>query len=452
MTPAPDGALHGMLDASPMARSQIRVICIAVLLASLDGFDVLGMAYVAPALGHEWALTKTVLGFLLSTSLIGMALGSLVLSPFADILGRKPVAFGGVSLMILGSLLSATAHSVPQLAAYRILTGIGIGVMVPLTTTISAEFSSARGRPFAVTATTVGFTAGSVLGSFVAAALLRYESWHAVFISGAVAGGLLLPVIALGLFESPSFLISRRGPGALERLNTVLVRVGRPILLALPEAPPVKRTSYRALFTSDMIAITCSFAAVMLLVSTTNYYLLNWLPQMIADAGYTPSTGSMVSAVSNTVAMISGLSFGFAATRLGAARLGSFAMIGMGCAVAIFGFTGRELHLLVLSVSLCGIFAGGASALFYVTLAQSFPPLTRVTGIGFVTGFGRILSVAGPALAGVLFAAGLNRQGVSVIFGCLPALAGFLLLLGARKAAALAIRIGAEPVLAPAAS
>ena len=428
---------QGLLDASPMSRPQVFVVCVAVLLSALDGFDVLGMAYVAPAIGAEWQLSKAVLGFLLSTSLIGMAIGSLTLSPLADIFGRKPAAFGGVSLMLLGSLLSAISQTVPQLAACRILTGVGIGVMVPLTTTIAAEFASAKGRAFAVTSTTVGFTAGSVLGSFVAAVLLQHFSWHSVFVSGAVAGVLLLPVIAWGLPESPSFLISRRGPKALEQLNVVLARLNRPVLHALPAAAPARRASYRALFGSDMRVMTCSFAAVMVLVATTNYYLLNWLPQMIADAGYTPSTGSLVSAVSSTVAMISGLSFGFAATRFGPVRLGSFAMIGLGCAVVIFGFTPPTLHLLLLSVSLVGIFAGGASSLFYATLAQSFPPLTRVTGIGFVTGFGRVFSVSGPAVAGVMFAAGLNRQGVSVIFGCLPILAGILLVIGARRAAKL---------------
>lgn len=137
MNPNADGGIQGPLDSSPMTRAQIGVICAAVLLSALDGFDVLGMAYVAPAISRDWGLDKAVLGFLLSTSLIGMAFGSLALSPLADIFGRGPMVFAGVSLMILGSFLSALSQSVPQLAAFRILTGIGIGVVVPLTTAIA---------------------------------------------------------------------------------------------------------------------------------------------------------------------------------------------------------------------------------------------------------------------------------------------------------------------------
>lgn len=434
MTPNTSTDSSGPLDASPMTRAQIGVIIVAVLLSALDGYDVLGMAYVAPAISHDWGLHKAVLGVLLSTSLIGMALGSLTLTPLADIFGRRPMAFAGVSLMVLGSLLSALAQSVPLLAGFRILTGVGIGVVVPLAATIAAEFSSVQRRALTVTCTTVGFTAGSVIGSFIAAALLRSFAWHSVFISGAVAAMLLIPVIAFGLPESPAFLIARRGDHALARLNAVLKRLGRPPMDQLPEGATTKRASYRALFAPDMVVMTCCFAGVMMLVATTNYYLLNWLPQMIADAGFVPSTGSLVSAVSNTVAMISGLAFGFAATRFGPAHLGAFAMVGLGCAVAAFGYTPPRLPMLLLATSMCGLFAGGASSLFYATIAQSFTPLARVSGIGFVTGFGRIFSVSGPVLAGLLFATGLNRDGVSLIFGSMPVLAGLLLLVGARRA------------------
>src|SRR5579859_414105 len=108
---------HSPLDASPMTRAQVLMICIAVLLAALDGYDVLAMAFVAPAVSAAWQLDKQVLGLLLGASLMGMAIGSIGLSPFADITGRKPLVLGGVGLMILGSLLSAFCQAVPTLAA-----------------------------------------------------------------------------------------------------------------------------------------------------------------------------------------------------------------------------------------------------------------------------------------------------------------------------------------------
>lgn len=427
------GYSQGLLDVSPMTRAQAVVVWVAVLLAALDGFDVLGMAFAAPAVSHAWHLNKAVLGLLLATSLLGMAIGSIALSPLADVTGRKPAVFAGVALMILGSLLSAICHSVPELSACRILTGIGIGIMVPLTTTLGSEFSSAKRRSFSVAATTVGFAAGSMIGGLVAAALLKHGTWPAVFLSGAVAGTLLLPVIFFGLPESPAYLISRRSTNALERLNKVLTRIGRPTLSALPDAPPLKRASYAALFTPAVVGMTLTYTAVMALVSTATYYLLNWLPQLITDAGFSPSQGSLVSALPSIIGITSGLLWGLAANRFGPGRLAGLCAIGSGCTVAAFGFTPPVLGMFLLVTGISGFFAGGTAALFYATMAATFPATARVTGIGFVVGVGRVFSILGPLLAGLMFAGGLSRLEVSLIFACAPVLAGLLLLLRSAR-------------------
>ncbi len=423
----------GLLAASPMSGSQIAVVCVAVLLAALDGYDVLGTAFVAPAVSHAWHLDKAAVGVLLSMSLLGMAVGSIGLSPLADVAGRKPLVFGGILTMVLGSLLSALCHSVPELAACRVLTGVGIGVMVPLTTTLASEFASAKGRAFAVSATTVGFAAGSAVGGLIASALLKHGAWPAVFLSGAVAGIVLLPIAAFGLPESPAYLISRRTANALGRLNKVLSRLGRPAIAALPEAPAAKRASYGALFTPAVIGLTLTYVAVMVLVSTATYYLLNWLPQMIADEGFSPSQGSLVSAMPALVGMVSGLLWGLAANRFGPARLAAVCAIGFGCTMAAFGFTPPVLGLLLLVSGVSGFFAGGTAGLFYATMAATLPPLTRASGIGLVIGVGRVFSILGPLLAGLMFDGGLKRAAVSLIFAGAPVAAGLLLLVVTRS-------------------
>ena len=172
--------------------------------------------------------------------------------------------------------------------------------------------------------------------------------------------------------------------------------------------------------------------AVMILVSAATYYLLNWLPQLIADAGFTPSQGALVSAMPALVGMVAGLLWGLAANRFGPARLAAISAVGLGCAMIVFGLTPPVLGLLLLSSGLIGVCAGGCAGLFYATMAATLPPLVRVTGIGLVIGLGRVFSVAGPALAGLLFSAGLTRAGVTLIFAGAPILAGVLLFVSSR--------------------
>ena len=401
---------------------------IAVMIAALDGYDLLAMAFVAPVLTHEWVLGKAMVGLLLAAALGGMAVGSLALSPVADVVGRKPMVLGGILLTIIGSVLSAMSPNVALLATSRVITGIGVGSLVPLTTTIASEFSNVRSRSFAIAATTVGLPVGSIIGALAAAGLLKHMNWHWVFGSGAVFGAILLLVVALLLPESPEFLIARRPQNVLARLNAVLAALQRAPVAELPLGQTRQRVSYRSLFAPDLIAITLRFVAIQVLVTTSAFYLINWLPQLIADMGFSPSTASLASAVSNVVGIFSGLTFGLLAPRFGLARLAGVAMVGFGLAIAAFGLVPPLLWAVILAAGCCGFFLNGCTGIYYATVSQSFPPLSRVSGIGFVMGIGRVASVMGPSLAGWLFASGITRAGVSAGFGIAPIIAGVLLI------------------------
>ena len=96
-----------VLDAAPMSRVQV----VAVLITVLDGYDVLSMSFVAPAVSHAWGIDHETLGLVLSCGLVGMAIGSLALAPLADFVGRQPVVLAAVALMAAGSFLSAFTHA-----------------------------------------------------------------------------------------------------------------------------------------------------------------------------------------------------------------------------------------------------------------------------------------------------------------------------------------------------
>ncbi len=232
MRPPIAAASTNPLDQLPMRARQIWVLVLALLLAALDGYDVLSMAFVAPVIGTEWHVSKDAIGLLLSSSLIGMAVGALGLAPTADVLGRRKVVLGALILMIGGSALCAYAPSVPMLVAARGITGVGIGLMIAMTTLVSAEFTNVRRRTLAVAAVaTLGTPIGSIIGGLAASALLKNASWHWVFLTGALFGVGLFILVFLLLPETPAFLIARRSPNALELANRVLAGIGQPAML-----------------------------------------------------------------------------------------------------------------------------------------------------------------------------------------------------------------------------
>lgn len=254
-----------------------------------------------------------------------MALGSLALAPLADVFGRRPAILTGVALMGAGSLLSAFCHGAGQLSGARVVTGLGIGLVVALIATLASEFSNTRHRPLCVAAMAVGYPAGGVAGGVAAAALLGRAGWPAVFLAGAGAAAVLFALLAAVLPESAAHLVSSRSLDALPRLNRVLARFGQPQVDALGLRPRAKRAAYPSLFTPDLVRVTGLLTLVNLLLTTASYYVLSWLPQLVASAGFGASKASLVSATASLVGIGSGVLLGAAAAKFGARRLAALA-------------------------------------------------------------------------------------------------------------------------------
>ena len=416
------------LDDAPVGMRQILVLVLAVLLAALDGYDALSMAFAAPAVALDWGIGKGVIGLLLSSSLVGMAIGAVVLSPLADKLGRRVVVLGALGLLTAGAGLSSIAGSVPLLAAARVFTGVGIGVMVAMTTLLSAEFTNIRRRALAVAAVaTMGFPLGGVIGGFGASAILKAATWHWVFASGSIAGALLFLLVFFALPESPAYLIAKRSHDALRRVNGVLSRLGHPVMTELPAATDRAHVRYRALFEPGLRPTVVLLTVTAVLIATASYYILNWMPVMVVDAGFTPAQGSLVSAQSGVIGFLGGIFFAGFAAKFPPTRIAAFAMTGAALALVAVGLVPPAINLLVLSAGVLGFCLAGTTGMMYTILAETFPAGLRASGMGFVMGVMRIASAAGPALAGLMFAQGMTRAGVSLIFAVGPLVAAVLI-------------------------
>lgn len=426
-------AIRARFDAAPMSRAQVIAVALAVILSALDGYDVLSVTFAAPAIAAGWGIGKAALGIVLSAGLAGMAIGSFLIAPFADVIGRKKIILLSLILMAVGMLLSAFSGSIEALAAWRVLTGLGIGACVAVINPISAEFANARRRPLTVAMMAVGYPVGGVVGGLLASYLLRHHGWPSVFLAGFAAAIILLPIVALMLPESLAFLLARRGEGSLARINVVLARCKQPLLDALPEIPPATRYGYAAIFAPKQIGTTLWMTAVNCLLVATIYYVLSWLPQMVADSGFPASMASLVSVVSSLMGVISGLLLGWLAQRGRVRALTTTMLVGLGLATMIFGVTPPSLPLLFVAAGVCGFFLFAGASGMYITLASSFADEARAAGSGFVIGVGRISSALAPIIAGLLFASGLGRVEVCFFFGALSVLSGIILLTGWRR-------------------
>jgi len=420
-----------VLLSAPMSRPQIAAIAVTVALCALDGFDILAITLAAPGIVAAWGIDHAQLGLVFAVGLIGIAAGSLLVAPLADVVGRRVMILWCLAVMSGGMLLSACAGSIVALTIHRLVTGLGIGAMIATINPLAAEYANARRRDFAVGLMAVGFPLGGVIGGAIVSWLLRHYDWRSIFIFGTVLSVLLVPVVFRWMPESIGFLIEQRSNGALERVNAFLHQCGHAPVTALP--PPrsnAGRGSARLadVFGKSMLGSTLLITVIYLLYVMTVYYFLSWIPQLVADLGFPAASAASVSAVANMSGVVGGTLLGWLAHRCGLRLLTILALAGMGIGTALFGLIPADLLLLKVAAAATGFFLFAGMIGLYAVIARTFPVHVRATGTGFVIGIGRAGSALAPLVAGLLFAAGLGRAGVSIAMA-LAALAAAVLML-----------------------
>jgi hypothetical protein len=79
MPPATAFDVRQFIDEQPVGRYQLMVASMCSLIVFVDGFDAQAMGYVAPALSAAMQIPRSVLGPVISSGLVGMMIGAMVI-------------------------------------------------------------------------------------------------------------------------------------------------------------------------------------------------------------------------------------------------------------------------------------------------------------------------------------------------------------------------------------
>ena len=423
-----------ILDDVPMTRLQIAAVILCVALNAIDGFDVLAISFAAPGIAAEWGISRGALGIVLAMELIGMAAGSVVLGSIADNLGRRPIILGCLVVMASGMYLASQATSVNALLATRFVTGVGIGGMLATTNAMVAEYSNARHRNFNVVLMATGYPVGIIIGGSLATILLAHFDWRAVFVLGAAMTGVLLPAIWFLMPESISYLAQKKRPDALAQINRILTRMGHAALEQLP-ASEEKSTGWRDLFSPQIARTTILLTTAYLAHIITFYFILKWIPNIVVDMEYSPSSAGGILVWANVGGAVGSVLLGGLTHYFRLRSLIITALIGSIVMINVFGMGQVNLTSLAIVAGITGFFTNAAVVGLYAMLAQSYPTHLRAGGTGFVIGMGRAGAVLGPIIAGFLFEEEFSLTAVSFVMALGSLVAIFALMFLKEKAA-----------------
>src|SRR3984885_5873907 len=346
------------------------IFCLCAALC--EGIDLQAAGVAAAGIGAEFRPSPDQFGTFFSASTFGLFFGALIGGRLADSIGRKKVLVVSVGLFGLFSLLTAMASDVQSLTWARLLTGLGLGGALPLLLALVSESSGVEQQNARVATVYAAAPFGGAIVSLISLSVSA-SHWRLIFIAGGVLPLLLAPLMAFGMSESPAF---RRE--------------------AHTEGSP-KAGSFAAIFTQGRALRT---------VLLWLYLLPNWLPTLLVTDGLTPLQAAAAQIGFNIGGGLAALLIGYLLG--GRLRNAGIVITFAALPVLLVALAKAPADSGIISVTVfflgCSVLA--AQAFLYAMAPGSYPSSIRGVGVGAAIAVGRIGSIVGPKLGGLLKSAG----------------------------------------------
>jgi MFS family permease len=377
------------------------------LITLFDGYDTFNPAYVIHYVMKPWGLVPSQAGLLVSSGLIGFLFGAMGHGMVADRLGRRITLLGGLWIINVLTLLTAWfATDFLSFCILRFITGLGLGVLLPLGTTYINELAPQRlSNRFSLWGVTLGWSLGGVLASLVGVFLTPQHGWQVLYYVGALSIPLTLVVHAV-LPESPKFLAAH---GRLEELRALLSRL-RPERRAIYQNSTLHvaektggQNTIAALLTPRYRRVSLTIWLTAFLSLFAIFGLTGWIPTVMIKRGETFAASFGFGALMQATSFFGGLLLAMLADRGFASTprlLGAWWGIG-GVAVGTLVFVnGHGFNLAI--VAIAGFCIIGAQHVLNNFTANSYETGFRASGVGMELGVGRVGAILGPYVIGLL--------------------------------------------------
>ncbi|RJE89224.1 MFS transporter [Paracoccus onubensis] len=416
---ASDAMIAARLDRLPMTGYQRFIFGIIATAWLFDSIDLGSLTFLLGSIRNEFGLTTAQAGLLSSMSFIGMFLGAAIAGMAADRFGRKMVFQVSMVFWGLGSLWCAYAPDAQTLGYARLLLGFGMGMEFPVALAIVSEIlpTAKRGRYLAVLEGfwPIGFIAAGLLSLL----FLTHFDWRTMFLFQAIPAAFLL-IIRIFVPESPRWLADR---GRNDQAERVMSRIEEKVLKRLPEgrtlpapkpiesrASEERRFSFLELWSNGYASRTMMIWTVWFFALLGFYGLTTWLSALLQDAGH-----SVSQSVTYTITIsLAGLP-GFVAAAILLDKWGrkpTAMMMLIGSAVAAYFYGNATTTAMLISYGLVmQFFLFGMWSVLYAYTPELYPTRSRATGAGCASAIGRIGSLLGPYIIGIVLPT-LGNSGV----------------------------------------
>ncbi len=397
--------LSRIIDAQKIGAFHVTLVVVTFIVVMADGYDIGAAAFAAPALIREWHVSPAALGGLFSAGLFAGLFGPPILGWIADHYGRRTALVGGLLFFGVFTWASVLAQDLQTLIWLRFIAGIGIAGVLPIATALVTEFAPRRIRATLFILMFSGVTFGGGVPGIVAAKYMGTHGWQILFWVGGITPIVVAIIAMFVLPESIKFLSLKRERH--ERLVRQIERM-QPGLALDPNSDFTiggednrAKFSYGAIFKGRLAWITPMFwlsNAVNLMIF---YFINQWTPTILSNAGYPIADAGLAITAFQFAGTLGGIvimrpldKFGFLPVPI------LFA-----CAipiVACIGLPGLPEGVILALIAAAGFCLLGLQFGNIASETSVYPTYIRSWGLGSCFGAGRVGSVIGPIVGGLL--------------------------------------------------
>jgi MFS transporter, AAHS family, 4-hydroxybenzoate transporter len=411
-----------IIDQQPMGRFQIWTMALCGLVIVLDGFDTQSIGFLAPSMAETLHVPVKTFGPIFAAALVGLMISSMLSGPIADRWGRKGPIVACTLIFGTFAMLTARCTSFNELLAFRFLTGLGLGGALSNSVALMSEYAPKRLLAVIVSMMFCGMPTGAVLGTQVSAVMLPRWGWQSVFYAGGILPLTLALLLIVILPESVRYL---EVSGANQRkISKILARIS-PELADAPISHSEHQDQRRNapvvnLFTEGRAAGTILLWIPFFMNLLMLYFVVFWLPALLRETGKPVSAGITAIMLFSVGGIAGSFVEGGFMNRWGAFPVLLTEFLCTTLLIASLAYS-NSFPLMMSITFVLGFVVQGAQGGLSAVAATFYPISIRSTGIGWCLGIGRIGSIVGPMLGGVMLKLDWSPRQI-LLAGSIPAL------------------------------
>ncbi|OYW45427.1 MAG: hypothetical protein B7Z08_05750 [Sphingomonadales bacterium 32-68-7] len=398
------------ISRAPLRRFSIVTFAICMLVLICDGMDAQLLGIVAPRVIEDFGVDRSTFGIAMSAALVGFGIGAWSGGWLGDTIGRRYSLALASALFALATIGAAWAGDVWQMAAWRLIGGIGFGGAYANAIALASEWLPDRWRSVAVTTLSVGTPAGGTVVGWIAPGLVETYGWEGTFIALGAATLLVVVLILALLRDSPSFLLARGKPAEARRAAARVLEGEVDLVAERHGAAKDGETAIGVLHRANArlnLGIGISFAASAMCA----YGILNWSTTFLTSKGFTLAQAGGAVSIGGLTSIGASILAGLLVYRFGSKAVMTTIAVLLMALMAGFGFTVEQLPaapteserllVVVLLGATAAVFSAGIASM-YAIMTYGYPPSCRSAGIGFGIFMSRVGAIAASGFGGTL--------------------------------------------------